>query len=92
LASEITTKKCAGDALKWGAEFSDNLIKHGYGWLPTGLAAAAFIDLGLNSLAAAGMFQLISAPGLLAHGLEMCGKSESPAPFLDDDHYLIEDQ
>ncbi len=90
LAYEITTKKRAGDALKWGAEFADTLTEHGYGWLPTGLAAAAFIDLGLNSLSAAGMFQLISAPGLLAHGLEMCSKPESPAPFLDDDHYLIE--
>jgi citrate synthase len=92
LASDITKKKRAGDALRWGAEFADDLIKHGYGWLPPGLAAAAFIDLGLNSLSAAGMFQLISAPGLLAHGLEMCSKPESPAPFLDDDHYLIEDK
>ena len=46
LASEIAGSPGAGRALAWAAEFSRELGRYEMGWLPTGLAAAAFLDLG----------------------------------------------
>jgi len=77
-------------ALNWGLDFAEALSKRNMGWLSTGVAAAVFCDLGFHPRAGGGLFQLINAPGLLAHGLEMANKSISAMPFLDEDHYIIE--
>ncbi|SEA11672.1 citrate synthase [Desulfuromusa kysingii] len=81
----------AGRALKWGALLSEHLQEFNLGWLPTGVTAAVLSDLGFHPKAAVGIFQLISAPGLLAHGLEMSGKPLTTMPFLEDKDYRIEE-
>jgi citrate synthase len=80
----------AGKTLCWGSEFAVALNPAGLGWLVPGVAAAVFLDLGFHPRAGAGMFQLISAPGILAHGLEFANKPLTAIPWMDDDHYVIE--
>ena len=77
--------------LSWGAEFVKELNKKGMGWHRTGIAAAALADLGFHPLQAVGMYQLICAPGILAHGLEMQDKPLTAMPFPSDDKYIIEE-
>lgn len=81
-----------GKALPWGCDFAEVLQPHGVGWLLTGLAAAVFSDLGFQPRAGAGLFQLLSAPGLLAHGLELANKPITAIPFPSDEDYYIEQE
>ncbi len=76
--------------LEWGNAFANELGASKLGWLTTGVAAAAFVDLGLQPKAGAGLFQLLCAPGLLAHGLELANKPITAMPFVDDSNYVIE--
>ena len=57
------------------------------GMKSTCLAAAIFLDLGFHPRMGAGLFQLLSAPGLLAHGLEMANQPISAMPFVTDEFY-----
>ena len=75
----------------WRAELVDELNSYHIGWLQTGIVAAVLSDLGLPSYAGAGLFQLIQAPGLLAHGLEAFPKSRTEFPFVSDEDYRIVD-
>jgi len=77
--------------LKWGCEFSRSLAAHQMGWLSTGLAAAVFADLGFQPRFGAGLFQLLNAPGLLAHGMEQANKPITAMPFVKDEDYVIEE-
>ncbi len=76
--------------LNWGSKFSEHLNSRNLGWLPTGLAAAVLTDLGFQPRAAAGLFQLFNAPGLLAHGAELSNKPVTSMPFPKDENYIIE--
>jgi citrate synthase len=76
--------------LNWANELVNCWNKQNIGWLHTGLAAAAFLDLGFHPRAGAGLFQMASAPGLLAHGLEYANKPRTALPFPDDSHYFVE--
>ena len=78
-----------GKAIRWGQDFVDELTPLHMGWLPTGIAAAVFCDLGFHPRAGAGLFQLLTAPGILAHGLEMANKPITAMPCLDEEHYVI---
>jgi hypothetical protein len=60
------------------------------GWLPTGLAAAAFLDLGIHPRVGPGLFQLISSSGLLAHATEMAARPMTAMPFVPDECYIDE--
>ncbi len=90
IASQLLNCPGAGSALKWGSHFARELSSRGYGWLNTGLAASVFIDLGFSENAGPGLFQIISAPGLLAHGAEFSEKPMTAMPFPKDDNYVIE--
>jgi citrate synthase len=79
-----------GEALRWGQAFADALSQANLGWLITGVAAAAFVDLGFHPRAGAGLFQFAASPGLLTHGLELANKPITAMPFVDQDHYVIE--
>lgn len=79
-----------GSALCWGERFVTALKSHKFGWLSTGVCAAVFCDLGLHPRVGAGLFQLLSAPGILAHGLELANKPSTAMPFLDENHYVID--
>lgn len=90
LATTLADMAGNGKSLIWCSNFVDNLQKHGYGWLITGVAAATLSDLGFHPRAGAGLFQIACAPGLLAHGLELSNKPITSLPFIDDEQYFIE--
>ena len=77
------------ETLCWGCQFADVLNGHSQGWLAPAIAAAAFTDLGFSPRAGAGLFQLLGAPGLLAHGVELASKPITAMPFLKDENYVI---
>ena len=90
IASLLMTLPGKGSTLDWANEFVKPLREHNLGWLSTGVAAAVFLDLGFHPRAGAGLFQITSSPGLLAHGLELANKPRTALPFPDDDHYFYE--
>lgn len=92
IAALLSELPASGKTIAWGNEFAALLLAHGMGWLSTGLSAAVFCDLGLLPRVGAGLFQLMSAPGILAHGLELANKSRTAMPFLDEQHYVIADE
>jgi citrate synthase len=89
-AAHLARLPGAGGSLAWGNAVAEQLREEGMGWLLPGLAAAVFCDLGFPARAGAGLFQLLTAPGLLAHGLEMATRPITAMPFLDAEHYVIE--
>ncbi len=92
IAGMLADLPSCGKALGWAREFADLLAPQGMGVLVSGVAAAAFNDLGFPYRAGAGLFQLIAAPGLLAHGLELANKPLTSMPFLDEEHFIISDE
>jgi len=91
LGSRLTALVGAGEYLHFGHAISQALMVEDMGWLDTGVAAAAFLDLGFSPRAGACLFQLLGAPGLLAQGLEYAGKPLLAMPFVGDEQYVIED-
>lgn len=85
----LRTSPGSGDYIKWGNEFADSLLPHTMGWLSPGVAAAVFCDLGFHPRAGAGMYQLLGAPGILAHSLELANKPIVAMPFLQEEQYVI---
>ncbi len=75
--------------LSFAKELNCLLNEKGLGILPAGVAAAAFCDLGILPKHAAALYQMMAAPGMLAHGLEFVAKPRSHVPYLSDDNYEI---
>lgn len=90
IANKLKQLSGCGCAFQWGDAFSHLVAPQGMGWLGPGICAAVFLDLGFEPREGAGLFQLICAPGLLAHGLELADKPINSIPFLDEEHYIIE--
>ncbi len=91
IAANLAALPGSGKALQWGSRFADALRPCGMGWVSTGVCAAVFLDLGFVSRECPGLFQLICAPGILAHGAEFANKPRTAMPFLlDGEHYVIE--
>jgi citrate synthase len=94
LANQIGAHLCrllgAGKGLRWGNAFSSAIGSVGMGWLLPGVAGAAFHDLGFSPRAGGCLFQWMSLPGILAHGLEMAGQPLSAMPFIKNEDYVIE--
>ena len=80
----------AGECINWARDLCDILQQYRLGRLMTGLTAAVLSDLGFQPRAGAGLYQLMCAPGLLAHGLEYANKPLNAVPFVADEHYHIE--
>ena len=76
--------------MQWAAAFVAEVEPSGYGWLNSGVAAAALLDLKMDSMTGGPLFQLFAAPGLLAHGLEKCKDTMYSMPFLDQSRYIME--
>ncbi|MEW6221095.1 MAG: citrate synthase [Thermodesulfobacteriota bacterium] len=89
LAAELGTLPAAGAGLRWGAGLAATLEEEGLGWLPTGVVAASLGDLGFSWRAGVGLYQIFSAPGILASGLEMASQPVTAMPFLDDEGYCL---
>lgn len=90
IARQLLSLPAAGKNLQWGDQFAQALNPNKHGWLMTGVAAATLGDLGFHPRSVVGLFQLFSAPGLLAHGLELANKPISAMPFPADEDYYIE--
>lgn len=90
VANRLVKLEAAGKALHWGCELNQQLHPRGAGWLMTGVAAAVFADLGFQPRAGGCLFQLLGAPGLVAHGLELANKPITAMPFVSDEQYVIE--
>lgn len=94
LAKNIATQLCAleasGKALQWGCQLAASMESQGIGWMTTGIAAAVFADLGFQPRAGGSLFQLLGAPGLVAHGIELANKPITAMPFVSDENYVIE--
>lgn len=91
IAEQLLSLKGAGKNLSWGHEFAKQLTQHQIGWVMTGVAAAALLDAGFSAKCGAGVFQLLCAPGMLAHGLELANKPITAMPFIKDEDYFIEE-
>ena len=90
IAEHLVQMPGAGSALQWGQNFSQALADESMGWLATGIVAAVLTDLGFQPRNAAGIYQIISAPGLFAHGVELANKPITAMPFVADEDYSIE--
>ncbi|GGY77665.1 hypothetical protein GCM10011613_22800 [Cellvibrio zantedeschiae] len=90
IANHLVTMDAAGDALKWGNQFAQLQAPKGIGWLTTGIAAAVFADLGFQPKYGGALFQLLGAPGLVAHGMEVANKPITAMPYVSDDNYVLE--
>lgn len=90
IAAQLAGLPAAGKAIHWGMEFHKALAPEGIGWLMPGVAAAVFADLGFQPRAGGCLFQLLSAPGLVAHGIELANKPITAMPFVKDENYVIE--
>jgi citrate synthase len=76
--------------LSWCQRFVNTLEKHNMGWLDTGMSAAIFLQLGVKARESIGLYQLLRAPGLLAHGMEQTHKPLASMPFVEDQHYYFD--
>lgn len=92
IASHLMALPGAGAAITWGNQFSSALQNQHMGWLMPGVVAATLCDLGFHPRMGPGLFQLMCAPGLLAHGVETASKPLTAMPFPDDADYFIEGQ
>ncbi len=79
--------------LNWSLELDELLQETDCALRSNGLAAAVFLDLGFHPRFGPALYQYLSAPGLLAHGLEMSNKAITAMPFVTDEnyHYPCED-
>ena len=91
VAKQLCTLAGAGGYLKWGRSFVNELLPYNIAWLIPGVVAATLLDLGFHPRMGAGMYQLLSAPGLLAHAWEYDDKPFNSLPFPDDTQYFIEE-
>lgn len=80
----------AGKALQWGMQLSRALESGGRGWLMPGVVAAVLSDLGFQPKVGVCLYQLMGAPGLVAHGVELANKPITAMPFVSDENYFIE--
>jgi citrate synthase len=90
IANHLSCLPGTHETLAWGCDFANALNSHSLGWLSPAIAAAVFTDLGFSPRAGAGLFQLLGAPGLLAHGVELSNKPVTAMPFIKDEDYVIQ--
>ncbi|PCH95404.1 MAG: citrate synthase [Gammaproteobacteria bacterium] len=91
VAKQITTDiQSEFSFINWASDFSECIAPYHMGWLKTGLAAAVFCELGIGAREAIGLFQLICAPGIFAHGIEQTHKPITAIPMLSDEEHVYQ--
>lgn len=88
-AQVIQDTHLTSDGFDWCRRLVSKLTPHGFGWLNTGLAGAVLYDLCFGARESGGIYQLMCAPGILAHGLEQTHKPISAMPLLEDENYVL---
>ncbi|WP_281558733.1 hypothetical protein [Thalassomonas sp. RHCl1] len=74
--------------IAFGQAIVEALKAHEMGWLKTGIAATVFCQLGISPRQGCGLFQLLCAPGILAHGVEQTHKPITAIPMLSDEQHI----
>lgn len=74
--------------ITWGQQFVGSLAQYNMGWLKAGIAAAVFCELGIGVRESVGLYQLICAPGVFAHGVEQTHKPITAIPMLSDEQHV----
>jgi len=90
VAEYLISEDSSGKILNWANIFSRKINEQSFGWLSTGVIAAVLCDLGFQPRTGPGIYQIFSAPGVFAHGIEMANKPLTAMPFIDDKYYSIE--
>ncbi len=90
MMAKLRNFSSSGSALNFICELSSYTMPCGVGVLVQGLAAAILSDLGFQPRAGIAVFQLLQAPGLVAHGLELANKPITAMPYVSDEEYVIE--
>ncbi len=90
VAKQLREVGTGARALNFICELSSYTVPRGFGILVHGLAAAVFSDLGFHPRSGVAIFQLLQAPGLVAHGLELANKPITAMPYVSDENYVIE--
>ncbi len=90
-ANYILNNTTTGDIFSWGQTFSAIIKDKSAGWHDVGIAAAIFSDLGFHPKLGGSLFQLMCAPGLIAHGFEYVTKPLTAMPYVKDEDYVIKD-
>ncbi len=89
LAQQIMQVKPDSRIFNWCTDFTAELSLHNMGFLTTGLAAAIFLELGIDKRGSVGLFQLACAPGIFAQGVEQTHRPITDMPLLEDEHYEL---
>lgn len=87
--NQLTTIKPKSAVLKWCYNFTNEIKNHNIGLLPSGIAAAVFLELNTGKREAVTLFQLACAPGLAAHGIEQTHRPITDMPLLEDEKYVL---
>jgi len=87
LLTQLSSLPAAGPALRLCNQLQSHWQPQQQGILDVGLCAACCLDLGIGKRESIGLFQLLRAPGLLAHGMEQTHKPITDSPLLSDDDY-----
>lgn len=90
LASVLEELPEMGSHFSWGVKFVAFIEDKKLGWLHTGVVAAILADLGIGAREGAGLYQIMSSPGILAHGLEQTHKPIFAMPLLEDEDYVVQ--
>lgn len=88
----VNNNSFPSDYLSWVISFNQFLKPHNFGLLKTGLAATVFCELGIPARESIGLFQLLCAPGIFAHGVEQTHKPITAMPMLSDEQHIYQPQ
>lgn len=80
-----------GKVFSWLYNLQQLVFPQNIGVTKASIAAAIFADLGFQPRQGASVMQLLAAPGLLAHGLELSNKPLTSMVFEPDEAYTIEE-
>lgn len=89
MVDRITNQHTNLTYFNWCKQLVNHLAPKKLSWLPTGLAAALFLDLDINYRTGICLFQMLQSPGLIAHGVEKANKPLTDMPFVSEDNYVI---
>jgi citrate synthase len=73
--------------LDWSLKMDELLRGTSCALRSPGLAAAVLLDLGFHPRSGVALYQYLSAPGLIAHGIEMSNQPITSMPFVADENY-----
>lgn len=89
LAATLFEAHANAPTLHWCQRFLERLKPHNQGILASGLVACVAVELNIGERESAGLFQLMLAPGIFAHGIEQSHFPITAGPMLEDHDYEL---